>query len=218
MEEDIALSNIALDLIGQARALFGRACVVAGDGRGEDDLACLRDAHEFLNVQLVERPNGDFAHTIVRQFFYSAFALPHWAALTASTDPTLAAIAAKSEKEARYHVRHSGDWMLRLGDGTEESHRRTQEAVTALWPYTGELFAADALDEAAAADGFGVPGGSLQGPWEDTVRPVLEEATLRIPEPTPFCSRGKGGMHSEHMGHLLAEMQYMQRTYPGLQW
>jgi ring-1,2-phenylacetyl-CoA epoxidase subunit PaaC len=155
---------------------------------------------------------------VTRNLLFGAYQLHLWEALQRSRDSELAAIAGKSIKESRYHLRHAVDWTVRLGDGTEESHARMQAALDLLWPYTGEFFAADALDEAAAADGFGVPAGSLQGPWEDTVRPVLEEATLRIPEPTPFRSRGKGGMHSEHMGHLLAEMQYMQRTYPGLQW
>ncbi len=218
LEEDLALTNVALDLIGQARLLLAHAGKLEGKGRGEDQLAFLRAESEYRNFTLVELPNGDFGRTVTRNLLFGAYQLHLWEALQRSRDSELAAIAGKSIKESRYHLRHAVDWTVRLGDGTEESHARMQAALDLLWPYTGEFFAADALDEAAAADGFGVPAGSLQGPWEDTVRPVLGEATLRIPEPTPFRSRGKGGMHSEHMGHLLAEMQYMQRTYPGLQW
>jgi ring-1,2-phenylacetyl-CoA epoxidase subunit PaaC len=218
LEEDLALTNVALDLIGQARLLLAHAGKLEGKGRDEDRLAFLRAESEYRNFTLVELPNGDFGRTVMRNLLFSAYQLHLWEALHRSSDSELAAIAGKSIKETRYHLRHAMDWTVRLGDGTEESHTRMQTALDALWPYTAEFFAADALDDAAADDGPGVPPASLQGPWEDTVRPVLEEATLRIPERTPFRSRGKHGMHSEHMGHLLAEMQHMQRAYPGLQW
>jgi ring-1,2-phenylacetyl-CoA epoxidase subunit PaaC len=218
LEEDLALTNVALDLIGQARLLLTYAGELEGKGRGEDQLAFLRAESEYRNVTLVELPNGDFGRTVMRNLLFTGYQLHLWEALHRSRDSELAAIAGKSIKEIRYHLRHAMDWTVRLGDGTDESHARMQSALDALWPYTTEFFAADALDEAAAADGFGVPAAPLQGPWEDTVRPVLEEATLRVAECTPFRSRGKHGVHSEHMGHLLAQMQHMQRAFPGLQW
>jgi ring-1,2-phenylacetyl-CoA epoxidase subunit PaaC len=218
LEEDLALSNVALDLIGQARLLLARARKLDPQARDEDQLAFLRPEPEFRNVTLVELPNGDFGVTVVRNLLFAAYQLHLWEALHRSRDSELAAIAAKSIKETRYHVRHAADWTVRLGDGTEESHGRAQSALDQLWPYTAELFAADALDEAAAAAGYGISGASLEPAWTETVRPVLEEATLRVPERTPFRSHGKRGVHSEHMGRLLAQMQYMQRTYPGLQW
>jgi ring-1,2-phenylacetyl-CoA epoxidase subunit PaaC len=218
LEEDLALTNVALDLIGQARLLLAYAGKLENKGRDEDQLAFLRAESEYRNFTLVELPNGDFGRTVMRNLLFGAYQQHLWETLQRSGDSELAAIAAKSVKEARYHLRHAMDWTLRLGDGTEESHARMQAALEALWPYTAEFFAADALDEAAVADGIGVAAACLQGPWDDTVRPLLEEATLRIPQNTPFRSRGKHGVHSEHMGHLLTEMQYMQRAYPGLQW
>jgi len=218
LEEDLALTNVALDLIGQARLLLAHACGLDEKGRDEDQLAFLRLEFEYRNFTLAELPNGDFAATVVRNLLFSAYQLHLWEALQRSSDSELAAIAGKSIKETRYHLRHAADWTVRLGDGTEESHARAQAALDGLWPYTSELFAPDAADDAAAADGYGVGGASLEPRWEATVRPVLEEATLRAPERTPFRSRGKHGVHSEHMGHLLTEMQYMQRTYPGLRW
>jgi ring-1,2-phenylacetyl-CoA epoxidase subunit PaaC len=218
LEEDLALANVALDLIGQARLLLARAGKLDPRARNEDQLAFLRPEAEFLNFTLVELPNGDFGATVVRNLLFTAYQLHLWEALQQSRDAELAAIAAKSIKETRYHVRHAADWTVRLGDGTEESHARAQSALDQLWPYTAELFAPDAMDEAAAAAGYGVSGAALEPGWAATVRPVLEEATLRVPERTPFRSHGKHGVHSEHMGHLLAHMQYMQRAYPGLQW
>lgn len=218
LEEDLALANTALDLIGQARMLLTHAGAREGGGRDEDQLAFLRGEREFRNCTLVELPNGDFGRTVLRNFLFSAYQLPLWEALQASTDAHLAAIAAKSLKETRYHLRHAADWVVRLGDGTEESHRRMQAAVAYLWPYTAELFSVDAVDEAAAAAGVGVTGSSLQLRWDATVVPVLQEAALPVPARTPFLSHGKAGVHSEHMGHLLSEMQTMQRTYPGAQW
>jgi ring-1,2-phenylacetyl-CoA epoxidase subunit PaaC len=218
LEEDLALANMALDLIGQARLLLTHASAREGGGRDEDQLAFLRSEREFRNCTLVELPNGDFARTVLRNFLFDAYQLPLWEALRASSDAQLAAIAAKSIKETRYHLRHAADWVVRLGGGTEESHGRMQVGLDYLWPYTAELFTADTVEEAAAAAGLGVTGSSLQARWETTVLPVLEEAALPTPTRTPFLSQGKLGVHSEHMGHLLAEMQYMQRAYPGAQW
>ena len=218
LEEDLAVTNIALDLIGQARLLLSYVGVVEGRGRGEDELAFLRAESEYRNFTLVELPNGDFAATIVRNLLFGVYQQHLWEALQRCDDPQLAAISGKSAKETRYHVRHATDWAIRLGDGTEESHSRMQRALDALWPYTAEFFAADAVEQDASAAGYGVTGASFEAAWESALRPILDEATLRVPERTPFRSRGKHGVHSEHMGHLLAEMQYMQRAYPGLQW
>ncbi|HEY7551473.1 MAG TPA: 1,2-phenylacetyl-CoA epoxidase subunit PaaC, partial [Hyphomicrobiaceae bacterium] len=218
LEEDIALSNIALDLIGQARALYGRACALAGDGRDEDRLAFLRDAHEYLNVQLVERPNGDFADTMARQLCYAAFAVPLWAALTHSRDAELAGIAAKAEKECAYHLRHGSEWVIRLGDGTAESRQRMQRAVDDIWMFTGELFEADDVDRAMIAAGIGADTPSLQRAWSETMGDVLAEATLQRPADGWMISGGRRGTHTEHLGHMLAEMQFLQRAYPGATW
>ncbi len=218
LEEDLALTNTALDLIGQARLLLSHAGKIEGKGRDEDQLAFLRSESEYRNVTLVELPNGDFGCTVVRNLLFSAYQSLLWDALQTSRDRDLAGIAAKSFKEARYHLRHATDWVVRLGDGTEESHARAQAALDLLWPYTAELFAPDAVEEQVAVDGTGVVGAALESAWDASVRPVLEEATLRVPAATPFRSRGKQGVHSEHMGHLLAEMQYMQRVYSGAQW
>jgi ring-1,2-phenylacetyl-CoA epoxidase subunit PaaC len=218
LEEDIALANIALDHVGAARMLYDRAAEVHGAGLGEDDYAYRRDARGYLNALLVERPNGDFAHTIVRQLFYSAFALPLWQALTGSKDETLAAIAAKSEKEARYHVRHSGDWFIRLGDGTDESRRRTEAAVDALWRYTGELFEADAVVSALVAEGIAADPRALEPAWRQTVEHAFAEAGLEVPAPVPMQSGGRSGIHTEQLGYILADMQFLQRAYPGAQW
>jgi ring-1,2-phenylacetyl-CoA epoxidase subunit PaaC len=218
MEEDIALANIALDLIGQARALYGRACAVAGDGRDEDQLAYLRDAHAYLNMQLVERPNGDFADTMARQLCYSAFAVPLWNALTHSGDVELAGIAAKAEKECAYHLRHSAEWVIRLGDGTAESHGRMQRAIDEIWMFTGELFDVDEVDRAMIEAGIGTDAAKLRPAWNATVNEVLAEATLRRPADGWMVSGGRRGTHTEHLGHMLAEMQFLQRAYPGATW
>lgn len=218
LEEDLALTNMALDLIGQARLLLTYGGKVEGKGRDEDQLAFLRSEPEFRNVTLVELPNGDFSRTVTRNLLFSAYQSLLWGALERSRDRELAAIAAKSGKETRYHLRHACDWVVRLGDGTEESHRRTQAALEELWPYTAELFAPDTVEDEAAALGVGIIGASLESAWEASVRAVLLEATLQVPARTPFRSRGKDGVHSEHMGHLLTEMQYLQRTHPGAQW
>jgi ring-1,2-phenylacetyl-CoA epoxidase subunit PaaC len=218
LEEDLALANISLDLIGQARALLTHAGQLDGSARDEDQLAFLRVEPEYRNVTLVELPETDFAVTVLRNFLFSAFQLQLWQALLHSHDETLAQIAETSLKETRYHLQHSADWVLRLGDGTDDSHARAQAALDDLWPYTAELFTRDAVDDEVASAGLGVTWASLQGDWDDVVRPVLEEATLRMPARTAFLSHGKLGTHSEHMGRLLSEMQYLQRAFPGAQW
>jgi len=218
LEEDMALANMALDLIGQSRMLLTHAGKLEGQGRDEDQLAFLRTEQHFRNLTLCELPNDDFARTIVRNFLFSSFQVLLWERLSKSTDAGLAAIAGKSLKEARYHAQHSGDWVIRLGDGTEESSGRSQRALNYLWPYTAELFEPTPADDALATAGVGPAWGDLERDWEAIVLPVLGEATLTVPARTPFKSYGKFGRHSEHMGHLLATMQYMQRTYPGAQW
>ena len=219
LEEELAIGNIALDLIGEARALYAYAGEVEGAGRDEDALAYRRDANGFRNLLLVEQPNGDFAATIVRQFLFSAFVHPFWRALAASHDATLAAIGAKAEKEAAYHLRHAGEWLIRLGDGTTESHRRAQEALDELWTYTGEMFETDGDEHALIAQGIAVDRASLRGDWEESVANLLVEATLTRPAAGSWAqSGGRSGRHSEHLGHLLAEMQFLQRAYPRAAW
>src|SRR5690348_7296242 len=211
LEEELALGNIALDLIGQARALYAYAGAIEGKGRDEDALAYLRDAPEFRNILLVEQPKGDFAHTILRQFLYSAFMHPFWRALAQSRDATLAAIAGKAEKEAAYHLRHASEWLIRLGDGTAESHRRAQAALDELWPYAGEMLESDTVEEPLIAQGIALNPASLRADWERSVDGVLAEATLAKPAGTWMQIGGRHGRHSEHLGHLLAEMQFLQR-------
>ena len=218
LEEELALGNVALDLIGQARALYAYAGTVEGKGRDEDALAYLRDAHDFRNILLVEQPKGDFALTIVRQFLYSAFMHPFWRALMHSRDAALAAIATKAEKEAAYHLRHASEWLIRLGDGTAESHRRAQAALDELWPYAGEMFESDAVEQALIADGVAADPAPLRAEWQRRVASVLAEATLTKPAASWMQSGGRSGRHSEHLGHLLAEMQFLQRAYPGATW
>lgn len=218
LEEDMALANIGLDLIGQARALYQYAGEREGAGRDEDRLAYLRDAPAYRNILLVELPNGDFARTILRQFLFSAFADPYWRAMMRSTDPILAAVAAKAEKESAYHLRHSAEWVIRLGDGTAESHDRAAEALATLWPYTGEMFEADAAERGLVESGAAVDPESLRAVWDRTVSDVLAEATLDRPAGTWMQSGGRGGRHTEHLGLLLAEMQVLQRTHPGASW
>lgn len=218
MEEEMALANMGLDLIGQARALYTYAGEVEAAGHDEDAYAYLRDVRGYGNLLLVEQPNGDFARTMVRQLFYAAYMDPYWRALIASPDATLSAIAAKAEKELAYHLRHSAEWVIRLGDGTEESHRRAQEAVDHLWAYTGEMFEADEGERALIADGVVPDPETLRGPWRETVAKVLAEATLRLPEATWMQKGGRSGAHSEHLGHLLSDLQYMQRAFPGATW
>ena len=221
IEEDIALTNIALDLVGQARLLLTHAGALEGQGRDEDQLAFLRDESAFRNLAIVELPNQDFGRTVLRNLLVAAWQDALWTQLAASQDAELAAIAAKSAKETRYHLQHAADWTVRLGDGTAESRRRMGRALAYLWPYTAEFFDDDALDRAAAAAGLAPLPSALQPAWESHVLPVLAEATLiehTLPARTPFLSHGKRGRHTEHMGHLLAPMQAMQRTYPGCTW
>lgn len=218
LEEDLALGNIALDLIGQARLLLSYAGRIEGCGREEDQLAFLRDAPEFYNVALAEQPNGDFAATIVRQALIDAWQLELYHSLTASADARLAEIAAKALKECRYHWRFSCGWLVRLGDGTPESHARAQEALDALWRFTAELITPDALDVRMASLAIAPPLAAVRGRWEARIAAALEEATLRQPSSQHYPWQGKSGVHTEHLGHLLGEMQHLQRTYPGATW
>ena len=218
LEEDIALGNIGLDHLGVARHLLTHAGEVEGKGRDEDDLAMFRTEREFFNLILCEQPNGDFAHTMARQLFIDAWQVPLWEALSASQDRQLAGIAAKALKEARYHLRHSSTWVVRLGDGTAESHRRMQAGIDALWRFTAEMFDADEVDSEMVARGIGVEPSSLRAEWDRTIDAVLADATLARPADDYARVGGRQGFHSEHLGHLLAEMQWMQRAYPGLRW
>jgi ring-1,2-phenylacetyl-CoA epoxidase subunit PaaC len=218
LEEDLGLANIALDLIGQARMLLSYAGELEGRGRGEDELAFLRDASEFLNLTLAEHPNGGFGHTLVRQLLVSAFQLELYDGLQTSADTRLAEIAAKALKETQYHVRYSASWVVRLGDGTADSHARVQAALDELWPFTGELFADDGVDEAMVAAGIAPRAAQLRMRWSSRIEAVLVEATLTRPTDSLYPWLGKRGVHTEHLGYMLAEMQFMQRAYPGAEW
>ena len=218
LEEDIAIANTALDHIGRARMLLSHAGELEGRGRSEDDLAYLRDEREFRNFLMVELPVGDFAFTLVRQFMLDVYHRELYALLKGSSDETLAAIASKAVKECAYHVRRSGEWILRLGDGTSESHDRAQSALDELWGYSHELFAGDAVDR-ATMDAKVVPDlADVCEPWRREVEATLTEATLQIPHDDWQATGGREGVHTEHMGHLLAELQVLQRTYPELEW
>jgi ring-1,2-phenylacetyl-CoA epoxidase subunit PaaC len=218
LEEDLALGNLGLDLIGQARSLYTYAGEIEGKGRDEDALAYLRDTPDYRNVLLVEQPNGDFAATMMRQLFYSAYAHPFFEALQTSRDATLAAIAAKAVKEMAYHVRHSAEWVIRLGDGTEESHRRAQAAVDDLWTYSGELFEVDAVERALIEAGVAPDPAALRAIFDRTIDTVFDEATLRRPAAGFMQSGGRDGRHSEHLGYILTELQFLQRSHPGAKW
>jgi ring-1,2-phenylacetyl-CoA epoxidase subunit PaaC len=218
LEEDLGLANLALDLMGQARLLLTYAGEVEGKGRDEDALAFFRDAPQFMNMALAEQPNGDFAQTIVRQMLLDAWHLVVYEWLSGSADTRLAAIAAKAIKESRYHFRFSSGWLIRLGDGTEESHRRAQEALNNLWRFTDELFVADEVDEEMAAAGIAPRLAELQPRWSSDIDEVLREASLKRPASARYPWHGKRGVHTEHLGHMLTEMQHLQRTYPGTQW
>ena len=214
LEEELALANIALDLIGQARALYTEAGGLTGNT--EDELAYLRDAPQWRNALIMELPNGDFAFTIARLVLVSAFAVAFWRDAVRSSHVGIAAIAAKAEKETEYHLRHAAEWLIRLGDGTAESQRRAQTAVDALWPYTGELFAADDLSMIEARV---IPDpATLRPTWEATIGSTLARATLTRPADGWMQSGGRVGRHTEHLGHLLAELQFMQRAYPAATW
>ena len=218
MEEDMALANMGLDLLGQARELYSYAAKVEGKDNDEDKFAYLRDVRQYRNLLLLEQPNGDFARTMVRQFFYSVFADLYWRAMMKSSDPTFAAIAAKSEKESAYHVRHCSEWIVRLGDGTEESHRRAQTAIDDLWAFTGEMFAVDDSERGLIDAGIAADTASLRAPWLKTVSNVVNEATLALPKNDWMQQGGRSGSHSEHLGHLLSELQSLPRTFPGATW
>jgi ring-1,2-phenylacetyl-CoA epoxidase subunit PaaC len=227
LEEDIALTNLSLDLLGQARALLSHAGTLDGQGLDEDQLAFLRDERDYLNLTLVEQPlrrssahapGGDFADVQVRNLLLAVWLKLHWQALSSSTDAELSAIAGKAVKEARYHVEHAAQWVVRLGDGTEESARRARAALERGWPFTGEMFVDDELDAHAAATGLGPRRSALREPWEAAVSAVLAEATLAVPAISKFLSTGSRGVHSEHMGFILAEMQHLQRAFPGGVW
>jgi ring-1,2-phenylacetyl-CoA epoxidase subunit PaaC len=218
LEEELALANISLDLIGQARALLTYAGELEGLRRTEDDFAFLREQHMFRNTSLVEQPNGDFAMTVVRLALASAHQLELYTALKASTDARLAGIAAKAVKETTYHFRFASGWVVRLGDGTEESQRRTQAALERLWRFTHELFAPDAADEAVAQAGIGPLPGDLRSAWSQRIDQMLDAATLRRPADSHYAWHGKRGQHTEHLGYLLAEMQSLHRAHPGATW
>ena len=218
LEEDIALANMALDLIGQCRAVLTHAGKMDGQSCDEDQLAFLREERDYRNVTLVELPRGDFAVTVVRNAMMATFFKQLWARLADSKHTELAAIAGKAIKEVRYHQQHAVDWLVRLAGGTDESRRRVEKAVAHLWPYHAELFASDAIDEHAAAVGLGPRWGDLKDAWLAEMQQVFDAAGLAMPETIPFLSLGKTGVHSEHMGYILAEMQQLQRAYPGGVW
>ena len=218
LEEDMAFANMGLDLLGQARELYSYAAKVEGQGNDEDKFAYLRDIRQYRNLLLLEQPNGDFAHTMVRQFFYAGFADLYWRAMMKSSDATLAAIAAKSEKESAYHLRHSSEWIVRLGDGTEESHLRAQTAIDDLWAFTGEMFHIDESERALIESGIAVDPVTQRPQWLKTVSDIVSEATLVLPRSDWMQQGGRSGRHSEHLGHLLSELQSMPRTFPGVTW
>ncbi len=218
LETDIALTNISLDLFGQTRSYYQYAAKLKGGDATEDTVAFLRSEREYINVLLVEQPNTNFAYSIARQFLFDAFHLLLLEELQNSNDKTLAAIAKKSIKEVRYHLRFSSDWIKRLGDGTPESHQKIQEAIDDLWVYTNELFEQTDADKAMVAQGTGADVTPLRDAYYTQISQVLEEATIAVPNPEYFQKGGKQGVHSEHMGYLLAEMQYMQRAYPNMSW
>ena len=216
LEEDLALANLALDLIGQARTLYSYAAALEDAGRTEDDYAYLREDRQYRNLLLLEQPNGDFAATIVRQFLYAAFIDAWWQRMEGSSDAALAAIAAKASKESAYHLRHASEWLIRLGDGTDDSHRRAQAALDRLYPYAGEMFEPEDPDLVAA--GTVIDPASLRTNWDNLVDDVLTQATLRRPAEGWAQTGGRTGNHSEHLGHMLAEMQHLQRSFPGAVW
>jgi ring-1,2-phenylacetyl-CoA epoxidase subunit PaaC len=219
LEEDLALTNTALDLLGQARLWLAYAGELEGQGRDEDQLAYLRDVGAYRNVLLVEQPNGHYAHTLVRQFYFDAWHDLALEVLAESHDPHIAGIAGKARKEVSYHLRRSVDLIVRLGDGTAASHDRVQASVDALWMYTGELFAGDGIDACVAAERIGFDPGGLREAWLERVAEVLREATIVMPAADAWMQRGgKQGQHGEHLGYLLAELQYLQRAYPGANW
>jgi ring-1,2-phenylacetyl-CoA epoxidase subunit PaaC len=218
LEQDIAMTNISLDLIGQARMFYQYAAELQGEGKTEDELVAFRDAWDYRNVLLVEQPNGDFAQTIFRQFLFDTYSCYLYEELAKSNDERLAAIAAKSHKEALYHIKWSGDWVIRLGDGTEESHQRMKEAVDTLWSYAGELVNPNETETNAWKDGYGADLALVNANRVAKIQEVLSEATLDYPMSTFAHAGGKDGTHSEHLGFILADLQFLQRAYPGNEW
>ena len=218
LEEDIALTNISLDLIGQARALLSYAGELEGKERTEDDLAYLRDVREYNNLLIVEQPNGDYGKTIMRQFLVSAFQYYFYSDLKLSKDKMLSALAEKSLKEVTYHLRHSSEWVKRLGDGTEESKQRMLNAIDDLWLYTGDMFDADDTDKEMVKSGIGVDLSKIKPMWEKKVAEVFAEATLEVPQYVYMIRGSREGKHTEHLGYILAEMQVLPRMYPGTNW
>jgi ring-1,2-phenylacetyl-CoA epoxidase subunit PaaC len=218
VEEDVAVANLCLDHLGQARNLYAYAGEVEGDGRDEDALALGRDERAFLNAVLVEQPNGDFGQVMARQFFVDAYQVPLYEALCTSRDTTLAAMAAKAVKEAHYHLRYSSSWVVRLGDGTDESHLRLQAALDALWPFTGDLFAADEVEAALLSEGIAADPIAVRARFDGTVFEVLSRATVTLPTAKYQRIGGRTGFHTEHLGHLLPEMQALHRAHDGAQW
>lgn len=218
LEEDVALMNVALDLLGQARHLLTLAGQREGAGRTEDDLAFLRDEPDVVNVQLVELDGGDFGRTMVRLLLFAAYAHPLWEALSRSRDPDLAGVAGKAVKEAAYHVDHARSWVMRLGDGTPESHQRVQTGLDEVWPFAAELFERDELLDRLVERGVAADPAALEPVWRSTVEQVLAEATLAVPETTWRPSGGRRGDHTEAFGHLLAELQHLHRSHPGATW
>lgn len=218
LEEDLALGNVALDLLGQARSLYGYAGEIEGAGRGEDHFAYLRDAPSFRNLLLLEQPRGDFAETVARLLLHSAYLHPWWHAAMSSRDATIAAIAAKAEKEVAYHLRHAGEWTIRLGDGTAESRARIAAALDRLWRFTGEMFEVPEGERALIEAGILPDPAAIRPDWDATVARVLSLATLERPRDGWMQTGGRHGVHTEHLGHMLAVMQHLQRAYPGAAW
>ena len=218
LEEELANANFALDYIGQARMFYTYAAEREGAGRSEDDFAFLRPEHEYRNLLLVEQPNGHFGDALVRQFLFEAFYVHMLDALTRCSDEGISVIAARADKEVRYHLRHSSQWLVRLGDGTEESHERVQQSLDDLWRFTGEMFSPDELDDEMRARFNGPHLEIIEAEWRKDVTNVIATATLRMPDDQWMASGGKQGQHTEHFGYLLTELQYLQRTYPGATW
>ncbi len=218
LEEDIALSNISLDLLGEGQLFLNLAGQIEGNGRDADALAYWRDERDFRNLQMVELPRGDFGFTVMRQFLFSAWCRHYLDGLAAGKHEDLAGIAAKAVKENRYHLRHAAEWVVRLGDGTDESHRRIQASLDELWPWTGELFYQDAIDRALIADGIAPDNAATRAPWEATVKEVLGQAGLATPSSPLRLVGGRTGRHTEYLGHMLAEMQILARSHPGAKW
>ena len=218
LEEELANANFALDYIGQARMLYSYAGEREGAGRSEDDLAFFRPEHEYRNLLIVEQPNGHFGDAIVRQVLFDAYYLLLLQALTRCSDARLAEIAARAEKEVRYHLRHAAQWLIRLGDGTNESHQKVQQSLHNLWRYTGEMFEADALDEVMMTDFDGPDLSAIVAEWQKKIAAIVTEATLELPRDVTMARGGKQGVHSEHFGYLLAQLQILPRSYPGATW